>query len=184
MKITETKIKGAYIIEPDVFEDVRGTFIKPFNKDIFIANGLVHNFEENFYSISKKDAIRGMHFQKAPCAMAKLIYASCGSILDVVLDLRKGSPTYGQHFSIEISGSNHLAVYLPIGCAHGFLSLEDNTCIVYLQEKVYSAENEGGVHVDSFGMDWGKVKVIISKKDSEFPPLKAFDSPFDYNENK
>lgn len=182
MKIEKTKIEGVYIIEPDIFIDERGTFVKPFNKNVFKKEGLVTNFEENFYSISRKNVIRGMHFQKPPKAMAKLVYVSSGAILDIVLDIRKNSPTYGQHINIEISDKNHLAVYIPAGCAHGFLSLEDDSCTVYLQETVRSVEDELGINIKSLGLDLGAINLIISERDKKLPYLKDFDSPFINNQ--
>ncbi len=178
MKIEKTKIEGVYTIEPDIFTDERGSFVKPFNKEVFAENGLVTNFEENFYSISKKNVMRGMHFQKHPKAMAKVVYVTKGAILDIILDIRKNSSTYGQYFSIEISAANHVAVYIPQGCAHGFLSLEDDSCTMYLQEVAHSPENEYGIHMDSFGVDWGVTDFIISKKDQMFPLFQDFNSPF------
>ena len=182
MKIIETKLKGVYVIEPDVFTDTRGVFVKPFSKDIFSENKLTSNFEENFYSVSNKNVIRGMHFQTPPMDHAKLVYVTRGSILDVVLDIRKGSPTYGDFFSVNLSDSNHSMIYIPIGCAHGFISLEDNSCTMYLQETVRSAENEGGIKFDSFGMDWGTKNQVTSDRDLMFPTLEDFDSPFTYKE--
>jgi len=182
MRITETKIKGVYLIKPDIFNDERGIFVKPFNIDSFKKKGLATNFEENFYSISKKGVARGMHFQKPPNTMAKLVYVSEGSILDIVLDVRKNSPTYRQHITIEISKKNHLAVYIPAGCAHGFLSLEDNSCTVYLQETVHSVNNEQGVNIQSLGLDLDISNLIISERDKKLPSLKDFDSPFINNQ--
>ncbi len=178
MKIEKTKIEGVYTIESDVFSDERGTFVKYFNKDIFEKNSLVINFEENFYSISNKNVIRGMHFQKSSKAMAKVVYVTQGAILDVVLDIRKNSPTYGQYFSIEISADNHTAVYIPQGCAHGFLSLEDGSCTIYLQEKVYAPEYEDGINPNSFGMNWEISNPIISQKDQNLTIFQDFNSPF------
>lgn len=178
MKTIETNLQGVYILEPEVFQDERGLLVKPFNKKVFKEKGLTSNFEENYYSISNKNVIRGMHFQTQEHAHAKLVYATQGTILDVVLDLRKDSPTYGKYFSIELSEKNRRAVYLPKGCAHGFLSLKDNSCVVYMQEKERSTENEDGIHFNSFGMDWKVANPIVSKRDQELQNLNEFDSPF------
>src|SRR3989338_2101838 len=150
MKKIETKLKGVYIMGPDVFSDERGFFLKSFDKDTFIENSLVGNFEENFFSVSKKNVIRGMHFQTPPNDHAKLVYVTHGSILDVVLDIRKGSPTYGEYVSEELSAKNHKMIYIHRGCAHGFISLADNSCTVYLQETARRAESESGIKFDSF----------------------------------
>lgn len=178
MKIIETNLGGVHVIELDIFEDDRGHLVKPFNKNYFTENGLTSDFEENYYSISNKNVIRGMHFQTNESNHAKLVYVTRGSILDVVLDLRKSSMTYGKYFSIELSGENGKAIYLPRGCAHGFLSLEDNTCTVYLQEKERSVERENGIHFNSFGVNWGVESPIVSKRDQELQDLNDFDSPF------
>lgn len=178
MKIQKTKIDGVYIIEPDFFKDDRGLFLKPFNKDIFKKNGLVCEFEENFYSMSKKDVIRGMHFQNPPNDHAKLIYVPKGAILDVVLDIRNDSPTYGQYVSEELSDQNFKIMYIPRGCAHGFLSLVDDSCTVYLQETVRVAESENGVNINSFGIEWGVKNPIVSERDRNFKNLNDFKSPF------
>jgi dTDP-4-dehydrorhamnose 3,5-epimerase len=178
MKIIETKINGVYILEPEAFKDERGYLVKPFSKNIFTENNLTSNFEENYYSVSNKNVIRGMHFQMNEYDHAKVVYVTRGSILDVVLDLRKNSPTYGEYFTVELSSNNHKVVYMPKGCAHGFLSLEDNSCTVYLQEKARNTEFEGGIHFDSFGMDWNITNPIVSKRDQELQKLDDFDSPF------
>jgi dTDP-4-dehydrorhamnose 3,5-epimerase len=119
-----------------------------------------------------------MHFQIPPEDHAKLVYVPSGKILDVLVDLRKGSPTYGEHVSVELSAENHKMVYIPKGFAHGFLSLQDNSCTTYLQSTMRSAPHEGGIHFDSCGITWGEEKPIVSKRDTEFPTLEQFDSPF------
>jgi dTDP-4-dehydrorhamnose 3,5-epimerase len=183
MKITRTKLNGVYIIEPDVFTDSRGLFLKPFSKEVFSKYNLVNNFEENFYSKSNKGVIRGMHFQTPPMDHAKLIYVTNGSILDVILDIRKGSPSYGEYITVELSDKNHNMIYIPKGCAHGFLSLENDSCTVYLQETARSAQHESGIRSDSFGMDWGIENPILSDRDKEFSKLEDFDSPFTFIEH-
>lgn len=180
MEITPTKLNGVFVIETDLFEDERGTFVKVFNSDFFKDNNLSVDFKESFYSISSKDVIRGMHFHLPPKEHSKLVYVTNGSILDVVLDLRKNSPTYGQYESLELSQKNHKMMYIPVGCAHGFLSLEDNTCTVYLQTTTYSRECDSGINVRSFGMSWLVKNPIISTRDQGFKPLEDFSTPFNY----
>ncbi|MBI3631987.1 MAG: dTDP-4-dehydrorhamnose 3,5-epimerase family protein [Candidatus Vogelbacteria bacterium] len=180
MKITQTKLDGVLILNPDVFSDERGIFVKPFHKDTFIESGMSGVFEESFYSISNKDVIRGMHFQTPPQDHSKLIYVLSGAITDLILDLRIGSPTYGDFVSVELSVKNHTMVYIPTGFAHGFLSLEDNSCTVYMQSTMRSASHEGGISTDSFGMNWGVTNPIRSARDKTFPSLKDFKSPFIY----
>lgn len=180
MKITSTKLSGVFVIETDSFEDERGVFVKVFHADIFKGNNLNVDFKESFYSISNKNVIRGMHFHLPPNAHAKLVYVTSGSIIDVVLDLRKDSPTYGQYASMELSKKNHKMMYIPVGCAHGFLSLEDTSCTVYLQTTTYSKECDAGIKLDSFGMDWPVKNPVISVRDQGFMQLRDFSSPFNY----
>lgn len=178
MNVIDTKIPGVYIIETNRFEDDRGIFVKTFNKEAFDEFNLNTNFTESFYSISNKDVIRGMHIQVPPKDHSKLVYVTKGSVIDVVLDIRKGSPTYGQFIETELSANNHRSVYMPPGCVHGFISLEDDTCMVYLQSSTYSKDHDTGIKYDSFGMKWPTSTPIISKRDLEFLPLEKFDSPF------
>jgi dTDP-4-dehydrorhamnose 3,5-epimerase len=178
MKLNPTKLPGVFIVEPAVHADNRGVLTKPFHKQAFADQGLVNNFEESFYSISHKDVIRGMHFQTPPQDHAKLIYVPRGAILDVVLDIRRDSPTYGQYIASELSAKNFKMMYIPRGCAHGFLALRNNSCTLYLQETMRSAEHEGGIHFDSFGMNWGVKKPILSDRDQSFPTLTEYQTPF------
>lgn len=180
MKIIKTKLDGVYVIEPNVFQDKRGKFVKTFSKNTFIKYGMDSNFEENFYSVSNKNVLRGMHFQAPPKEHSKLIYAASGAILDVVLDIKRESPTYGQYISIELSDKNHKMVYIPIGFAHGFLSFADNSCAIYLQTTMHSPEHDSGIRIDSFGMQWNIKNPIISKRDQNFPTLEKFKTPFTY----
>jgi dTDP-4-dehydrorhamnose 3,5-epimerase len=180
MNIIPTKLDGVFVIETDQFLDDRGTFVKTFHKERFEENGLSTDFKESFYSMSRKGVIRGMHIQTPPKDHSKLVFVTKGSILDVVLDLRKGSPTYGQHISTELSEKNHKMLYMPTGCAHGFLSLEDDSCTVYLQTATHSPEHDTGIRIDSFGMDWQTEQPILSKRDLGFETLEQFNSPFVY----
>lgn len=179
MKIIETKLNGVCIIEPDVFADERGSFTKTFHAETFAKTNFNTSFQESFYSVSNKGVIRGMHFQVPPQDHAKLVYVPYGDITDVVLDIRKGSPTYGEYVVIEnLTGDNHKMVYIPRGFAHGFVSNQDGSVMVYLQETMRSAECEAGIRYDSFGMNWGVENPILSKRDKEFPELKDYTSPF------
>ncbi len=180
MKITPTKLPGVFVIESNSFQDERGVFVKVFHEETFKENNLDSDFKESFYSISNKDVVRGMHFHLPPNAHSKLVYVTNGSVLDVVLDLRKDSPTYGSYHSIELSQKNHTMMYIPVGCAHGFLSLEDNSCTVYLQTGMYSPSHDSGINVHSFGMKWPANKLIVSKRDQDLINLQDFDSPFSY----
>lgn len=181
MNIVETKLAGVRIIEPRDLKDDRGAFIKVFHKETFEQNGMATDFKESYYSTSKKDVIRGMHFQTPPADHAKLVYVTCGKILDVVLDIRQDSPTFGEYITEELSAENHKVMYIPIGCAHGFLSLENDSSVTYMQTTMHAPDNDGGIRADSFGLDWGVATPIMSPRDQALPTLAEFKTPFRYN---
>jgi len=178
MKIIDTFIKGLKILEPNIFQDSRGMFIKTFTDSFFQENGFVIDIKETYYSISHQDVIRGMHFQTPPHDHVKLIYVPHGSILDVVLDIRKNSPTYGLYFSTEISAHNGKVLIVPKGLAHGFKSLEDNTNVTYMQTTGYSQEHDCGIKYNSFNFDWECSDPKMSDRDNAFTTFGAFESPF------
>jgi len=178
MKFIETEIAGLYLIKPNKFEDSRGTFIKTFHLETLEKHGLKGDFKEGFFSTSKKDVLRGMHFQTPPHDHEKLVYVPNGSILDVVLDIRKDSPTYGKYVSQTLSAENGYIFYVPTGCAHGFLSLEDNTNVTYMQTTMYADGHDGGLNYDSFGFDWNIKNPIITDKDKELVLFSDFETPF------
>ena len=171
IKATETKLKGCFVIEPQVFEDERGYFFESYNhKEFCKAIGQEVHFVQDNRSFSKKGVLRGLHFQKGEHAQAKLVTVLSGRIQDVVVDLRKDSPTFGQHLSIEISAENKKQVFVPRGFAHGFLTLSDSTQVFYKCDNYYNKEAEGGIRFDDVALDinWGiKIEaVILSNKDS------------------
>ncbi len=178
MNIVKSKLEGVLIVEPDVFEDSRGNFVKLFHKDVYAGHGMDTDFKESYYSTSQKDVIRGMHFQVPPHDHIKLVYVPYGAIKDVVLDLRKDSPTYGHYDVFEINAKNKKMVYIPSGFAHGFISLTDDSQVAYLQTTMRVAEAEGGIIYNSFGMDWNVEKPILSERDQKFPALTDFNTPF------
>lgn len=182
MLFFQTLIPGAYLIQPKLFKDKRGAFIKTFHLDTFKEHNIECDFKESFYSYSKKDVIRGMHFQRPPHDHAKLVYVTQGAVLDVIVDLRKGSPTYGKFFSAELSSENHQLIYMPKGCAHGYLSKKDNSYVIYMHTLVYDQSADTGIHFESFGFDWGVERPIVSDRDKTFKPLYDFKSPFLYQE--
>lgn len=182
MTIIDTSIQGLKILEPRIFKDSRGKFIKTFTNDFFETQGLNINIQETYYSISHKDVIRGMHFQTPPYDHTKLVYVPQGKIIDVVLDIRKNSPTYGDFFSIELSAENGKTMIIPKGLAHGFKSLEDNTNVTYMQTSCYAPNNDGGIHYDSFGFNWETYNPKLSDRDLTFPSLDTFRSPFIFGE--
>lgn len=178
MEIEKTEFKDLYILHNRLMTDDRGLFLKLFNYDFFSENKLDTDFKEFYYSSSKKDVIRGMHFQTPPFHHTKLVYASHGRILDVVIDLRKSSATYKKYFSIELNDKNGKYLYIPKGFAHGFLSLTENTIVNYAQTSCYSKEHDSGILSNSFGFDWGIENPIISQRDLKFEELNSFISPF------
>lgn len=178
MKFVKTDLEGVYIIEPKVFGDSRGEFVKTFHEQTFREEGLVCDFKESFYSTSRKDVIRGMHFQVPPQDHAKLVYVTFGKILDVVLDIRKNSRTYGKHITVELSDMNRASIYIPSGFAHGFSVLSEEAVVIYMQSTMHSPEHDAGIRWDSFGMDWAIKSPVLSERDRNFPKLKEFKSPF------
>lgn len=180
MNIKVTALEGVYIITNFVAQDERGTFVKTFNKQNFQDTGLHFEIRESYFSISQKNVIRGMHFQLPPSDHEKLVYVPVGSIIDVVVDLRKESPTYKKHISVKLSASNRKSIFIPKGLAHGFKSLEDNTITVYNVATEYDAAADQGIFFDSFGFDWQSVEAIMSSRDKEFMTLDCFceNNPF------
>ncbi len=160
------------------FTDLRGSFTKVFHEDSLREKGIDFTLRENYYSISGKDVIRGMHFQTPPAQHAKIVFCPVGEILDVVLDLRKNSPTFGQHFSQILSAENHLALYIPEGCAHGFRALTEGAMTFYLVSSVHNPAHDKGIRWDSFGFDWGAEAPVMSERDGSFPQMQDYDSPF------
>lgn len=178
MEIENTFIEGLKLIRLSRHIDPRGSFLKVFNADFLKQNNLSTNIRESYFSVSQKNVIRGMHFQVPPFEHIKMIYLNQGHITDVVLDIRKKSPTYGQFFKIELSEKNSLLVYIPIGCAHGFLSKQDNTMVTYIQTSVYNKESDQGIKYNSFGMDWEGKEHIVSERDNSFVSFRDYNSVF------
>jgi dTDP-4-dehydrorhamnose 3,5-epimerase len=179
MKITKTKIDGLLILQPSVYQDSRGYFMESFRKDLFDAES-VPEFVQDNQSLSSKGTLRGLHFQAPPFAQGKLVRVIAGSVLDVAVDIRKSSPTYGLYFCIELSASNFTQFYIPPGFAHGFETLEDNTVFSYKCTNYYNKESEGGVLWDSKSLQlpWRLTEHILSDKDTLYPDLSEFESPF------
>ena len=181
MEIIKTKIQDLYIIKPDVFEDERGYFFESFNKEKFKTLGLDLDFVQDNESKSQKNVLRGLHFQKPPFAQGKLVRVVKGAVLDVAVDLRTNSETYGQWEAVELSEENKLMYWIPPGFAHGFLTLRNDTVFTYKCTNVYNKESEGSIlwNDDSLKIDWNlKQDPILSQKDKEAPIFKEFISPF------
>lgn len=176
----ESKIAGCFEIQPKVFEDERGRFVKIFHEQAFAAQGLETNFAEEYYTVSNKNVIRGLHFQVPPMDHAKIVYCVAGEVLDVVVDLRKGSPTYGHYAQFELSVNKANGVYIPKGMAHGFCALSEQAIMVYKVSTIYSPAHDTGLLWNSAGISWPTSKVIVSARDQNFSTLKQFISPFRY----
>lgn len=171
-------LTGCWMIQNLVQRDSRGLFVKVYQKEPFEERGLNFPLVEEYYSLSRQNVIRGMHFQTPPFAYQKLVYCSLGAIMDVMLDLRQGSSTYGRVFSVELSAENARAIYLPEGIAHGFLVTSKEAVVNYQVSSPYSAHHDHGVRWDSFGFDWNCEKPILSERDLKFPSFHDFKSPF------
>ncbi len=152
--------------------------MKTFHETSLAKVGVQFTLRESYYSFSYKDVIRGMHFQLPPHQHAKVVFCPHGAILDVIVDLRKDSPTYRQHYAAELSAANHKAYYIPEGFAHGFKALTDDAMTYYLVSSEYSGPHDTGVRYDSIGFDWGVQDPIISARDLSFVGLREFESPF------
>ncbi|PRY90875.1 dTDP-4-dehydrorhamnose 3,5-epimerase [Mongoliibacter ruber] len=178
MKIEETIIKGCYLITPRSFTDNRGSLTKIYHELMFQEMGLDVQFREEYFSVSSKGVLRGLHFQIPPMQHAKCVTCVSGKIFDVVVDLRKNSPTFGKHFCTELDGKTPSLLYVPEGLAHGFVSLEDDSIFLNRSTTVYSPECDRGIHWDSCGIVWPDLDLIISHKDQEMPDFENFNSPF------
>lgn len=178
MKIIESNLNGCYQIIPNIIEDNRGKFVKTFHKDVFNHNNLNFELAEEYYSISKQNVLRGLHFQIPPQDHYKMVYCVEGEVIDVVVDLRINSPTY-QHFEMfELSAKKSNIIYIPSGFAHGFLVISQLAIMIYKVSSVYSPEHDQGILWNSVGIPWQIDYPILSQRDSNFPPLSEFESPF------
>jgi dTDP-4-dehydrorhamnose 3,5-epimerase len=174
MIIERTILEDVFIIINFNASDDRGLFVKTFNKKLFQEMKLDFDIKESYFSVSKKDVIRGMHFQLPPNDHEKLVYVPHGAILDVVVDLRKNSPTYGKYISLELSDQNKKSIFIPKGFAHGFKSLLDHTITVYNVATEYNSIADSGIHYNSFGFDWEIKDPIVSPRDVKFIGLNGF----------
>jgi len=177
-----SNISGCLEIQPNVFEDERGRFVKVFNEKSFAAQGLETNFIEEYYSISHKNVVRGLHFQLPPMDHVKMVYCIAGEAIDAVVDLRVGSPTYGQYALFRLSAAKANSVYISAGMAHGFCALNEQTIMVYKVSTTYSPEFDAGVLWDSADIPWPTSQVVLSARDRSFPKLDEFVSPFRYEQ--
>jgi len=178
MDIRPLRLPGCYEIRPPRLADQRGCFVKPFRSDVFRRLGMEVDFQEQYYSESVRGVLRGMHFQTPPTDHAKLVYCVRGHVLDAGIDLRRGSPTYGEHVVLELSSKKGNAVFLPRGIAHGFYVVDEQATVVYSVTSVHSPDHDRGVRWNSAGIRWPTTSPIVSERDAALPPLDGFDSPF------
>jgi len=181
MELEELDIPGCFLARPRRLADDRGHFVKMFPAPEFGKLGLDTNWREELYTSSRRGVVRGMHFQTPPAEQAKLLFCVAGEVLDVLVDLRRGSPGFGRHFSIRLSAENGLGLYVPSGVAHGFAALAEDSVIFYKINGDYSAEHDRGIAWNGFGFDWPALDPILSERDRGHPTLAEFDSPFIYD---
>lgn len=185
MNIIQTSIAGVVIIEPRLFKDDRGYFFESFSEREFNTQVREVKFVQDNESMSSYGVMRGLHFQRPPYTQSKLVRCVKGAVLDVAVDIRKGSPTYGQHVAVELTEENHRQFFVPRGFAHGFAVLSKTAIFQYKCDNFYHPEADGGISIldNSLGIDWHipTDHAILSEKDTKHPLLKNFDSPFDFN---
>ena len=184
MEVIKTDIEGVVIIEPRIFEDARGYFFESFSQREFEEKIGKIVFVQDNESKSSYGVMRGLHFQRPPFTQSKLVRCVKGAVLDVAVDLRKSSPTYGKHVAVELTEDNHRQFFIPQGFAHGFAVLSDEAVFQYKCDNFYAPQADGGISIldESLGIDW-KIptdKAILSEKDTKHPLLKDFESPFEY----
>ncbi|MEZ3551022.1 MAG: dTDP-4-dehydrorhamnose 3,5-epimerase [Muribaculaceae bacterium] len=185
MEVIKTDIEGVVILEPRVFKDSRGYFFESYSKRVFDELVRPVDFVQDNESMSTRGVMRGLHFQLPPFTQSKLVRCVRGAVLDVAVDIRKGSPTYGHHVAVELTEDNHRQLFVPRGFAHGFAVLSDVAVFQYKCDNYYHPQADGGISIadDSLGIDWliNPLDAILSEKDTRHPLLSDFDSPFDIN---
>jgi dTDP-4-dehydrorhamnose 3,5-epimerase/CDP-3, 6-dideoxy-D-glycero-D-glycero-4-hexulose-5-epimerase len=168
----KTNIEGVYTIKLEPFNDIRGTLLKPFNKETYQHNlpeNVNFDIKETWFTKSKVNVIRAMHLQAGANACEKIVAIIQGKVRDVILDIRKQSPTYGKVYDIVLHEQEPMALYIPVGCAHGYKVLSDDSIVMYMATAVHSAIDDVGIRYDSFGFDWKIENPIISEKDKNLP---------------
>ena len=187
MEIIKTDIEGVVILKPKVFTDPRGYFFESYSKKVFDEAVRPINFVQDNESCSSRGVMRGLHFQRPPFAQSKLVRCVRGAVIDVAVDIRKGSPTYGKHVAVELTEENHLQFFIPRGFAHGFSVLSDMAVFQYKCDNSYAPDADGGIAItdDSLGIDWriNPADAILSEKDTRHSLLRDFDSPFNFHDD-
>ncbi len=183
MNIQKTPVPGLLIIEPQIFPDERGCFMETYSRDRYREAGITEEFIQDNLSVSKRGVLRGLHYQAPPFAQGKLVSVLQGRVLDVAVDIRFGSPTFGKYVAVELSAENHKQFWIPAGFAHGFVSLEDDTLFAYKCTAPYSKEHDRGIRYNdpAIGIEWGTPDPIVSEKDRVHPLLSEITQEFTFN---
>ncbi|MDU0459972.1 MAG: dTDP-4-dehydrorhamnose 3,5-epimerase [Geobacteraceae bacterium] len=182
MRIIATDIPDCFEILPPVFADERGKFVKTFQRELFAEHGMAVDYAEEYYSSSHHGVLRGLHFQLPPHQHAKLVYCLSGEVIDAVLDLRVGSPAFGRHVTLSLSGEKANMLYIPPGLAHGFYVNGDHALMQYKVTSAYAPEYDTGILWSSAGIAWPETKPLVSVRDAGFITLERFESPFVFGE--
>lgn len=177
-EVIPTSIEGCFEIQPRVFQDNRGKFVKIFHSELYRELGLMSGFEEEYYSVSQKGVIRGLHFQKPPHAHIKLVTCIQGKILDVVVDIRQSSPTFKKVSSLELDFAKGNMLYVPEGFAHGFYVLSDSCIFLSMNSEKFSPECDAGIRWNSIDFEWPDKNPVVSEKDQNMPALNEYQTPF------
>lgn len=181
MELIETTLEDAFLIDPKVFKDDRGFFLESYSEKVFKENGIDAKFVQDNHSLSvKKGVLRGLHFQLPPNDQAKLVRVTRGKVYDVIVDIRKNSPTFGKWEGFELSAENFKMLFVPRGFAHAFLTLEDNTEFMYKVDNFYAPESDSGLiwNDPDLNIDWPVKNPVLSEKDAKLQKFKDFNSPF------
>jgi dTDP-4-dehydrorhamnose 3,5-epimerase len=180
MSVKDTAIPGCREILPSIMGDHRGFFVKTFHEGIYRNYGLGTIWQEEYYSVSHRGVLRGLHFQLPPHDHEKLVYCTVGTVLDAVVDLRNGSPTFGRHLLLKLDAEQGNMLYIPRGLAHGFYVESGSATMMYKVSSVYAPEYDSGIHWNSAGIPWPDANPELSERDARFPGLADFSSPFKY----
>ena len=181
MILKPLEFPGCYELQPKILSDKRGCFVKIFHEDVFRDNGLSTNFKEEYYTFSKKKVLRGLHFQIPPHDHVKLVYVPSGSIMDAIVDLRVGSPTFGKYVILNIDAQKGNMLYLVEGIAHGFYVRSERAIVSYKVSTVYSSEHDTGILWNTAGIPWPDQDPLLSERDKTFPSLETFKKRFVFN---
>jgi dTDP-4-dehydrorhamnose 3,5-epimerase len=178
ISISPGKITGVRLIRPQAQRDQRGAFVKTMHAEAFSRYGIQTQYAEQYYSVSKSNVLRGLHFQTPPHDHYKLVTCIDGEAFDVIVDLRKESPTYGQHETFELNGANGDSVFVPAGCAHGFYVRSESAILLYNVSTVHAPSHDAGIKWDSVGVSWPGANPVVSDRDAALPPFAEFKTPF------